>query len=168
MLNRRTLTIAAVGGISAAAGALLWQVQQQTVAPAVRYVRLNGQAADSSAWRGKVMLVNFWATSCATCIKKMPSLVSTHRKYQPKGFDVLAVAMQYDPPAYVAQFAKTRQLPFDVAIDNTGAIAHAFGDVRVTPTTVLIDKQGHIVKRLIGEIEEAQLHALVEQLLAAY
>lgn len=167
MLNRRHLGLAVAGAAAAGAGALVWQLNALPLAPAVSYTLLDGRKADSAQWRGQVVLVNFWATSCATCVKKMPMLMATHRKFQPRGFQVLAVAMQYDPPAFVASFAASRQLPFGVAIDHTGDIAHAFGDVRVTPTTVLIDKQGHVVKRLVGDIDEAELHGLVEKLLAA-
>ena len=81
-------------------------------------------------------------------------------------FDTLAVAMSYDPPAYVVNYAETRKLPFGVAIDNTGAIAKSFGQVQLTPTSVLINKRGEIVKRYVGEPDFAALHQLVEKLLA--
>lgn len=167
MLTRRSFAFATVGGLSALAGGLLWQLQKLPLAPTVSYVLLDGQPIDSRSWRGKVVLVNFWATSCATCVKEMPMLARAHQKYQSRGFDIVAVAMQYDPPDFVARFAQSRQLPFGVAIDNTGAIAQAFGNVRVTPSAMLVDKQGHIVKTLVGEIPESQLHALVEELLNA-
>jgi peroxiredoxin len=92
-------------------------------APQFEYTLLDGSKGSMQAQRGKVVLVNFWATSCVTCVKEMPQLVATHRKYAARGFDTLAVAMSYDPPAYVANFAQSRQLPFGVVIDNTGAIA---------------------------------------------
>jgi thiol-disulfide isomerase/thioredoxin len=79
------------------------------------------QQGQLPAMAGKVMLVNFWATSCATCVKEMPQIVATHDKFKARGLDTLAVAMSYDPPAFVAKFAETRKLPFGVAIDNTGA-----------------------------------------------
>jgi len=74
--------------------------------------------------------------------------------------------MSYDPPSYVVNFAQTRKLPFDVAIDNTGAVAKAWGDVALTPTTYIVDKRGRIVKRYVGEPDFAELHRLIEKLLA--
>lgn len=135
-------------------------------APQFGYTLLDGSQASTTALRGKVLLVNFWATSCTTCVAEMPKIVATHRKFQPRGYETLAVAMQYDPPAFVAHYAQTRQLPFGVVIDNTGAIAKAYGDVQLTPTTFLIDKQGRVVKRYVGEPDFAALHRLVEQLIA--
>jgi peroxiredoxin len=96
---------------------------------------------------------------------EMPQIVATHEKFKDRGFDTLAVAMSYDPPAYVSNYAQSRQLPFGVAIDNTGSIAKAFGDVRLTPTTFLIDKRGGIVKKYVGEPDFAALHGLIEDLL---
>jgi peroxiredoxin len=127
---------------------------------------LDGRQGNSNALRGKVLLVNFWATSCVTCVKEMPQIVATHEKFSSRGFETLAIAMSYDPPAYVARFAETRKLPFGVVIDNTGAIANGFGDVKLTPTTFLIDKRGFIVKRYVGEPDFVALHQLVEMLLA--
>ena len=159
MLNRRILAL------SALSAALLAGCAKET-APAVDYVLLDGQKASSQQWAGKVMLVNFWATSCATCVKEMPQIVATHGKFKDRGFDTLAVAMSYDPPAFVAKFAETRKLPFGVAIDNTGSVANAFGPVQMTPTTLLINKRGEIVKRYVGEPDFAALHGLIEKLLA--
>lgn len=112
------------------------------------------------------MVVNFWATSCATCVKEMPQIVATHEKYKARGLDTVAVAMSYDPPAFVSRFAETRKLPFGVAIDNTGNVANAFGPVQMTPTTFLINKRGEIVKRYVGEPDFAAFHELIEKLLA--
>ena len=161
MLNRRTL-VATV--LALCATVLSGCAREQ--APAVDYVLLNGQKASSRDWNGKVMLVNFWATSCATCVKEMPQMVATHDKFKARGLDTVAVAMSYDPPAFVARYAETRKLPFGVAIDNTGSVAQAFGQVQMTPTTFLINKRGEIVKRFVGEPDFAALHGLIEQLLA--
>ncbi len=116
--------------------------------------------------KGKVTLVNFWATSCVTCVAEMPKITATYNKYRAQGFDTIAVAMRYDPPSYVVNYTTSRKLPFKVAIDNTGVVAKAWGDVQLTPTTYIVNKRGEIVKKYVGEPDFAALHVLIEQLLA--
>lgn len=135
-------------------------------APESSFILLDGSRLTSSQLQGKVSLINFWATSCTTCVAEMPDLAATYAKYQARGYETIAVAMQYDPPSYVVNFAQTRQLPFKVAIDNTGVLARDWGDVKLTPTTFLVDKQGRIVKRYVGTPDFQELHQLIEKLLA--
>ena len=135
-------------------------------APASTFVLLDGSKKSTEDLKGKVTLVNFWATSCVTCVGEMPKVIATYDKYKGRGYDTLAVAMSYDPPSYVVNFAETRKLPFKVAIDNTGAVAKAWGDVQLTPTTYVVNKRGEIVKRYVGEPDFAELHKLIEKLLA--
>ncbi len=164
--NRRR--VLGTGLALGAAGALgLSGCAGREAAPDSTFVLLDGSRAATADLRGKVTLVNFWATTCVTCVKEMPGLVATHQKYAPRGYETMAVAMSYDPPAWVLNFAQSRQLPFKVALDNTGEIAKAWGDVKLTPTTYLLDKQGRIVKRYVGEPEMGALHQLIEELLAA-
>ena len=111
-------------------------------------------------------MVNFWATSCTSCVAEMPELIATYNKFKDRGYETVAVAMSYDPPSYVVNFAQTRQLPFKVAIDNTGGVARAWGDVKLTPTTFLLNKRGQIVKRFVGTPDFVELHQLIDKLLA--
>jgi peroxiredoxin len=113
---------------------------------------------------GKV--INFWATSCVTCVKEMPDLVNTYEKYKSQGLEFIALAMSYDPPMYVVNFAETRKLPFIVAMDSDGSAAKAFGKIQLTPTTLVINKQGKIIKRYVGEPEWNDFHKLLEKSLA--
>jgi peroxiredoxin len=145
---------------------LLWACTPQT-APESNFVLLDGSQTSTSQLRGKVTLINFWATSCTTCVAEMPQIISTYNQYQSRGFETVAVAMSYDPPSYVVNFAQTRKLPFKVAIDNTGAVAKAWGDIKLTPTTYLVDKRGAIVKRYVGTPDFKELNQLIEKLLAA-
>ncbi len=162
---KKTLSIAAVV-LLAALSWLAFQGNKATPAPPSKFVLLDGSSINTQDMRGRVVLVNFWATSCTTCVAEMPDLISTHQKYAGQGYETLAVAMSYDPPSYVVNFTETRKLPFKVAIDNTGAVAKSWGDVRLTPTTFLVNKQGEIVKRYVGTLDFADLHRLIEQLLA--
>lgn len=151
----------------AAAAGCSRQAPAPVLAPEVTYTLLDGSPGQLSALQGQVVLVNFWATSCAVCVQEMPLLAATRQKYAPQGFELLAVAMQWDAPARVAQFASARELAFPVVIDNTGAVAQAFGDVKATPTNLLLDRQGRITHRWTGALHEADLHARIERLLEA-
>ncbi len=134
-------------------------------APHVAYTLLDGTPANTAALQGKVVMVNFWATTCAVCVQEMPQLVATHKLFEARGLQTLAVAMRYDPPAYVVDFAQRKKLPFSVVIDNTGAVARAYGDVQGTPTTLLINKQGRIVKRYVGAPDFNELQQRLDGLL---
>ena len=149
-----------------AGGVALYLGTGSAAAPQSTFVLLDGTRKTTADLKGRVTLVNFWATSCVTCVAEMPRITSTYEKYKDRGYDTLAVAMSYDPPSYVVNYAQTRKLPFQVAIDNTGAVARSWGDVRLTPTTYLVNKRGEIVKRYVGEPDFAELHKLIEKLLA--
>jgi peroxiredoxin len=134
-------------------------------APEVRFATLSGESFSTSDLRGKVVMVNFWATSCISCVKEMPKLVETYKKYAPRGYEMVAVAMSYDHPSQVAEFTQRRALPFKVALDSNGAIARGFGDIRITPTTFVLDRQGRVLKQYLGEPDWAEFHGLLDKAL---
>jgi len=162
---KRVLYVAAAAALFAI-GVALYISTGHSAAPQSTFVLLDGSSKTTADLKGRVTLVNFWATSCTTCVAEMPRIISTYDKYRNRGYETVAVAMSYDPPSYVVNFAQTRKLPFQVAIDNTGAIAKAWGDVQLTPTTYVVNKRGEIVKRYVGEPDFAELHVLIEKLLA--
>ena len=135
--------------------------------PDVTFTDLQGNKITSQDLRGKVTILNFWATSCVTCVKEMPDLVATYNKFNAQGLELIAVAMSYDPPNYVLNFVETRQLPFTISLDPKGELAQAFGDIKLTPTTLVVDKQGQVIARYVGEPDFAALHRLLEKVLAA-
>jgi peroxiredoxin len=136
-------------------------------APEVRFTALSGENFSTSELRGKVILVNFWATYCSSCLQEMPKIVATHNKFAPRGYETVAVAVWRDHPGRVARFAASGALPFKVALDTSGEAAMRFGNVRLTPTTFLIDRQGYVVKSYRGEPDWAELHQLVERALGS-
>ena len=158
MVALAALVLASVAGLYGCSGA--------QAAPDSTFVLLDGSRQTTADLKGKVTLVNFWATSCVTCVAEMPKVIATYNKYKSRGYDTVAVAMSYDPPSYVVNYTQSRQLPFKVAIDNTGVVAKAWGDVQLTPTTYLVNKRGEIVKQYVGEPDFAALHQLIEKLLA--
>jgi peroxiredoxin len=161
-LARRRLLMATAAGM----GAWATGCSTRDTAPQFGYTLLDGAKGSTDAMRGKVLLVNFWATSCVTCVKEMPAIADTYKKYAGRGFETLAVAMSYDPPAHVSNFAQTRGLPFGVVCTSPKARAIAPVLSMTTPTTFLIDKRGGTARRFVGEPDFAGLHQLVEKLLA--
>lgn len=163
MAKKVLLSIAAAAAVAIGIG--VYVSAGSDTAPASTFILLDGSSRTTQDLKGKVTLVNFWATSCTTCVAEMPKIISTYDKYKDRGFDTVAVAMAYDPPSYVVHYTQTRKLPFKVAIDNTGEVAKAWGDVKLTPTTYVVNKRGQIVKRYVGEPNFAELHQLIEKLL---
>ena len=161
--NKAPIIGALIGSLAVGGYFLLTRT---TPAPDVTFIDLKGQKISTEGLRGKVVMVNFWATSCVTCVKEMPQMVETYNKYKGQGLEFVAVAMQYDRADYVVNFTETRKLPFTVALDSGGDIARKFGDVTLTPTTFVIDKNGKIIKRYVGEPKFADLHKLLEKELA--
>jgi peroxiredoxin len=155
------------GGVLIALAVLFYQsLSGRQAAPDVTYMNLKGEKISQQSLRGKVVMVNFWATTCSTCVAEMPQMVATYNKYHQHGLEFVAVAMRHDPPNLVLDFAETRQLPFHVALDLQGKLAQSFGDVKATPTTFIIDKQGRIIKRYVGKPSFEELQKLLEKALA--
>ncbi|MDP2025058.1 peroxiredoxin [Sulfuriferula sp.] len=153
-----------IGVIAIGLAALLFvSLTQKTTAPEVTFTDLNGKKISMQSLRGKMVLVNFWATSCPGCITEMPHIVETYKRYHAKGFEVIAVAMAYDPPNYVMRFNQERALPFPVALDIQGNLARQFDNVQLTPTSFLIDQNGHIVEQTIGELDFVKLRKQLDQ-----
>ena len=137
------------------------------IAPAdVNFIGVHGDQFAMSSLKGKVVLVNFWATSCSVCVSEMPKVVQTFEKYRAQGLETVAVAMSYDPPDRVFAYAQQNKLPFRVTLDIFGKAMQAFGGVRGTPTTFLVNRSGKIVQRIEGEPDFGRLGALIEHELA--
>lgn len=162
-MKPKALALIAVVIISAVAGWLI--VSQKPLAPAIAVADLKGGQVNLGALRGKVVLVNFWATTCTTCVGEMPAMTETWKRFSPQGYEMVAVAMDYDPADQVKAFVAKTGLPFTVALDSKGDAAKAFGGVRLTPTSFLIDRKGHIIQEYLGQPDMAQFHAEIEALL---
>ena len=150
--------------LAGAATWLLWPASSK--APDVTFTTIKGEQIRLQDLRGKVVLVKFWATSCVTCIKQMPDNIEAFNEFHDQGFDLIAVAMQYDPANYVINYAETRKLPFTVALDTQGKAARAFDDVKLTPIAFLIDKNGQIIKRYLGEYDKNAFRNTLKKALA--
>jgi thiol-disulfide isomerase/thioredoxin len=136
-------------------------------APALSMKSLpGGNPIDLAKLRGRPVLVTFWATSCPGCIKEMPHLIELYKELNPKGLEIIGIAMNYDRPDHVMAMQKSKQIPYPIAWDGTSAASNAFGRVTLTPTSFLIDPNGQIVSQTIGEMDMDLLHARILTMLS--
>ena len=150
-----------VGTVKADAGA---------PAPELSLKALDGKDINLSQYRGKVVLVNFWATWCEPCRFEIPWLIEMQQKYGAKGFTVLGVAMDDEGRSVVAPFVdKERfdvngnksQMNYPIVIGNDAA-ADKFGGLLGYPTSVLIDRDGKQIKRITGLISYEEISKTIE------
>lgn len=140
-----------------------YSLTQKASAPDVTFTTIEGKTIPMSSLKGKIVLVNFWATDCPGCIAEMPKLIETYNQYHNEGFELVAVAMSYDPPSQVLNYTQKKALPFPVMHDGMGEIAAKFDEVALTPTTYIVDKQGRVIRKVIGEMDFASLHDLLDE-----
>ena len=146
--------------------AALWLSFNKTSSPApdVTLTTITGKKIALKALRGKPVIVTFWATDCPGCIKEIPHLIDLYTHYHPQGLEIIAVAMAYDPPNHVIALTENLQLPYNIALDLNADIAHAFGDVQLTPSTFLISPRGLIVLQKTGVFDPAEMKTLIATL----
>ena len=142
-------------------------IHNRNNAPDLTFTTIEGKKFSMADLKGKVVIVNFWATDCLACVTEMPALVNTYQQYQKKGLEIIAVAMPYDPPAQVLNYATQKKLPFPVMHDGLSEITEKFGNVDLTPTTFIFDKQGKQLQRTIGALDFVKLNQLLSAELSA-
>jgi thiol-disulfide isomerase/thioredoxin len=140
-----------------------WVSEEQRALPPLHFELLDGRKVSLEALRGKVVLVNFWATWCPYCRHEMPDMQRFYGDYRARGFEIVALS-QDDDAEKVRQFMTREGYGFLAAMAN-GSQAAAFGGVSRLPTSFLIDKQGRLRKKISGQVHYARLEDLVEPLL---
>jgi thiol-disulfide isomerase/thioredoxin len=136
------------------------------IAPAIVLPQLDGELVSLDAFKGQVVIVNFWASWCGPCRAEMPTLERLYQIEQTRGLTVLAVNSTFqDDQTNVAQMRRDLGLSFPILLDYEGTVGHRYG-VRMLPTAFIIDRQGVIRQVLFGgPLSEASLRNAVEPLL---
>jgi len=118
-------------------------------APDFTFPGINGKMVSLSDFRGKIVLVNIWATWCPSCVDEMPSMERLYQKLNDEDFEILAVSIDSLGVKVVAPFMKRYKLTFPVLIDSAGTIGAGYKTTGV-PESFIIDKNGILVKKIIG------------------
>jgi thiol-disulfide isomerase/thioredoxin len=125
---------------------------------------LEGNTVKFSDFKGKVVLVDFWATWCGPCKMEIPHLVALHREYKDRGFEVIGIALDNGGAGVVEPFARKNAISYSVVIGNR-EVATAFGGLTAIPTAFLIDRSGNIVQKYVGYTDKAVFEEQIKQLL---
>jgi len=136
-------------------------------APAFSLKDMNGGPISNESLKGRVVLLDFWATWCAPCLKSMPELQALHAKYAERGFAVVGISIDEGGPAKVKKFIGAKRITYPIAMDAAKDPAWDAFRVKAVPAAYLLDREGRIVAQWTGApADMAQLEAKLEELLA--
>jgi len=133
-------------------------------APAWKLKDLQGKEVSSADFKGKVVVVDFWATWCPPCRAEIPGYIALQKKYADKGLVIVGISVDEDGAKVVAPFAKAKGMNYPVLLFNDDVVT-AFGGIEGIPTTFLIDQAGNIRDKKVGMVEEADYEKRIVQLL---
>ena len=133
-------------------------------APDFSLTTVDGNFLSLSEYRGKVVLIDFWATWCPPCREEVPGFVDLYNRYHAKGLEIIGVSLDDGGPAVVREFMKEYGVNYSVVM-GTSQVTRAYGGIRALPTTFLVDHRGKIVKKYIGGYPASQFEADITQVL---
>ena len=171
-MRRQILAVTAVVAALLLYGAVRWSHHPAAAgaagaprpAPDFTLQSLDGRTVRLSDFRGKAVVLNFWATWCAPCRVEMPWLVELSRRYRAQGVEVVGVSL--DDPGQeqeVAKFARERNVDYTILL-GSNAVGDAYGGARFLPQTFFIDRDGRIVKSTVGITTESDLEKNIREL----
>ena len=129
-------------------------IKDNLPAPDFTFPGLDGKKVSLSDYKGKVVLVNIWATWCPPCVEEMPSMEKLYRKFKGENFEILAVSIDESGLKAVAPFMKKSRLTFPALLDSKGTIKTAYGITGI-PESFIIDQQGILIKKIVGPVDWA-------------
>lgn len=124
-------------------------------APAWSLKDPDGRTVNSDQFKGKVVVIDFWATWCPPCRQEIPGYVDLQRKYGKDGLVIIGVSLDQQGPGVVKKFVQTFQVDYPIVMGNDDVVK-AFGGIEALPTTFLIDRDGTIRDRKVGRIETSE------------
>jgi thiol-disulfide isomerase/thioredoxin len=136
----------------------------KTPAPDWALKDLNGKTVKFSDFRGKVVILDFWATWCAPCRVEIPHFMELQKQYGPKGLAVIGISLDEQGPAVVKKFVKQFGVNYPVVMGNQ-KVAEAYGGIIAVPTTFVIDRQGRIASQHMGYTDKATFEKEIQSLL---
>jgi peroxiredoxin len=133
-------------------------------APAFTLQDLNGKNVSLADLRGKVVVLDFWATWCPPCVKEIPHFIELYEQYKDKGLAMVGISLDREGISVVKAFVQKYQIKYPIMMTD-GLVDKAFGGITSIPTTFLIDPAGNISKKYVGYNDKAVFEADIKKLL---
>ena len=137
---------------------------QSNKAPALALKDLRGRTVRLSSYRGKVVLLNFWATWCPPCRAEMPALIKMQRQYQSRGLQVIGITYPPEALGEVRRFIRKLGVNYPIAL-GTKETKTLFDESETLPVTIVIDRQGHVRERIEGILLPEEFEQKIKPLL---
>ena len=136
----------------------------QGKAPNFSLKSADGSVVELAKLKGKVVVVNFWATWCGPCRSEIPGFLEVYKQYKPKGLEIVGVSLDRGGWAEVKPFVERYKINYPVVVGD-GNLADAYGGIEAIPTTFVVDKNGNIVNKHLGYLNKAAFEKMVKDLL---
>ncbi|HAO78262.1 MAG TPA: alkyl hydroperoxide reductase [Verrucomicrobia subdivision 3 bacterium] len=133
-------------------------------APDFALTDLSGKTVRLSDFKGKVVLLDFWATWCGPCRKEIPDLIQLQTQYAEQGFTILGIALDEEGAAVVKPLAQRMGINYPLVIGTTQA-TDAYGGIQAVPTTLLIGRDGRILKTYLGARDKSEFQRDIQSAL---
>jgi thiol-disulfide isomerase/thioredoxin len=148
----------------AAVGSFTGAVSQQKKAANFSLKSENGTSYELSKFKGKVVVVNFWATWCGPCRKEIPDFIEAYKKYNSKGLEIIGISLDQDGWTKVTPYVKQSKINYPIVLGDE-QIVEKYGGFNAIPTTFIVNKKGEIVDQVTGTMSLKQLEAKLKPLL---
>jgi thiol-disulfide isomerase/thioredoxin len=140
------------------------QAQKLQKAPDFTFKTVDGKDIQLSKMKGKVVLINFWATWCGPCRAEIPGFLEIYEKYKGKGLEIVGISLDEEGWRVVTPFVQRFKINYPVVIGD-GKVARAYGNIEAIPASFFVDKKGNIVERHIGYLSKENLEKKIKPLL---
>ncbi|GAB1490199.1 hypothetical protein MASR2M8_26580 [Opitutaceae bacterium] len=164
--EQSTSTASSASGPTAAVAPVAKVASLPVIGPAPAWTMkdITGREVTSEEYKGKIVVVDFWATWCGPCKEEIPGYIELQKKYADKGFVIVGVSLDQQGPPVVKRYAESMKINYPLVMGDDSVVA-AFGGIDAIPTTFLIDRDGNIRHKKVGSMETHEYEKIITELL---